>query len=435
MATPVETAWILAAAARLRELAKTDIISMEDFLLECQRGDRFDDLLMLVVNLRANRRTRMKWSRLRQELRGGQLSEAARRISFSALQILRAVRAEVFPFRSREFGGFVQQQLMLPLRAVRQLRLLGIGLSETNFRDTLREQAAVAFNAVTSAIAADGALVWFDNFFRPHYSSNPAQGDVSLNSTVVAVLPTASLLGDCPHVLSLDWMVGRLEMVCDRTRAGLPELRHIFDAIQMSALTAADIRVPLDEPRRSVTSLPWTPLVLSDQSVSSNLGLLLLLELCGVVCSQTRKKVVPLLVDVNIHYRIMKMACGRTMAEWDVPALLRCMPPVFGLWHAYKYVVVVVVRLHHSVLWFLVHGSLREGDKCPTSPGLRAYELIIAALLLAPMELRQGWRALVSAAWIDYDRDMRHYQVVAAYSGEMREARSLPKTSLPVPHM
>ena len=170
-----------------------------------------------------------------------------------------------------------------------------------------------------------------------------------------------------------------------------------------------------------MVSLPWTPLVLSDVTVSSNEGLLLVLEQCQVICSRTKCGVAPLLVDVNIHYRVLKMACSRTMVEWDIPALLKCLPPVFGLWHAYKYVVVVVIRIHHSVLWYLVHGSLAEGAKCPTSPGLRAYELVIAALLLAPLELRTGWRDLVNAAWVEYDRDMRSYQIVAGYSGDLQE--------------
>ena len=126
-------------------------------------------------------------------------------------------------------------------------------------------------------------------------------------------------------------------------------------------------------------------------------------------------------MDVNIHYRLLKAAWSASFGRWDVPSLLQTVPPLFGLWHGYKYVVIQVARQFHSAVWYLIRGTLRVGDHTPTSPTLRTYELLFAALLQVPQTLKDDL-AVMHDRWCslrDHDRNvMQLVGVSTLYSQE-----------------
>ena len=54
------------------------------------------------------------------------------------------------------------------------------------------------------------------------------------------------------------------------------------------------------------------------------------------LAQRTECGVAPVLVDENIHYRVYKLAWSTPFAAWRVPRFLQVVPPLFGIWHAYK---------------------------------------------------------------------------------------------------
>ena len=174
-----------------------------------------------------------------------------------------------------------------------------------------------------------------------------------------------------------------------------------------------EIRVPLDVQRPQVTSLPWTPFQVSECCVSSQAGLLRFMRFSARLAARTQCRVAPVLVDENIHYRLHKLAWSSAFSAWNIPRFLQVVPPLFGIWHAYKYCVIQVARRFHCCLWYAVRGTLSPGDQVPTGPPLRTYELVFAALLQLPLPMRESltnmrhrWDTLRS-------RDEEAYQVVA----------------------
>ena len=109
-------------------------------------------------------------------------------------------------------------------------------------------------------------------------------------------------------------------------------------------------------------------------------------EFCQGVARQTRFAV-PMLVDLNIHYRLLKLAYGRPNQAWDVGGLDRT-PPLFGVWHPYKYVCTCVYRQFHSFFVYLSYGTVSPGDQFPAGPWLRSIELTMAAVLQCLDEVR-----------------------------------------------
>ena len=82
----------------------------------------------------------------------------------------------------------------------------------------------------------------------------------------------------------------------------------------------------------------WRPFALSKEKVTGGVGLLNLLHFAKDTAQQTNR-VLPLLVDKNIHYRIPKLLYGAKNQRWNMRAYLRYVPVVYGVWHAYKFVV------------------------------------------------------------------------------------------------
>ena len=71
------------------------------------------------------------------------------------------------------------------------------------------------------------------------------------------------------------------------------------------------VRAPLDVRRdaRTVQAPSWRPFVLSKEKVTGCVGLLHLLHFAKDTAQRTNR-VLPLMVDENIHYRILKLLYG-----------------------------------------------------------------------------------------------------------------------------
>ena len=128
----------------------------------------------------------------------------------------------------------------------------------------------------------------------------------------------------------------------------------------------------------------------------------------------------PVLVDENIHYRLHKLAWSEPFLRWDVLQFLKVVPPLFGVWHAYKYCVIQVAKKLHSSLWHAIRGTLPVGTNVPTGPPLRSYELAFAGLLQLPLSLRQRVTAMRKQWAALYQQDEQRLQVVATDTSRTR---------------
>ena len=98
---------------------------------------------------------------------------------------------------------------------------------------------------------------------------------------------------------------------------------------------AGNLRAPLDVRRDSaaVQTPVWRPFALSKEKMTGGVGLLKLLQFAKDTAQQTNR-VLPLVVDKNIHYMILKLLYGAKNQRWNMPAYLRHVPIAYGVWHA-----------------------------------------------------------------------------------------------------
>eukprot|EP00667_Euglena_gracilis_P020534 EG_transcript_22263 len=138
--------------------------------------------------------------------------------------------------------------------------------------------------------------------------------------------------------------------------------------------------------RDAMRSLRWRPFSLTEQTVSSNRDLLQLLE--TVLQLQARSgRQLPLLVDENIHYRILRLLYSAPALRFRMGEHLANVPLLYGIWHAYKHTVTVVYRAFFPVLAHL-EVPVGAGGSRQLTTSLRSHrkvlymEKLFASLLL-----------------------------------------------------
>ena len=72
---------------------------------------------------------------------------------------------------------------------------------------------------------------------------------------------------------------------------------------------------------RTVQAPVWRPFALSKEKVTGGVGLLNLLQFAKDTAQQTNR-VLPLLVDETIHYRILNFLYGAKNQPWNMHAYL-----------------------------------------------------------------------------------------------------------------
>ena len=160
-----------------------------------------------------------------------------------------------------------------------------------------------------------------------------------------------------------------------------------------------NVRAPLDVRRdtRTLQAPVWRPFALSKEKVTGCVGLLNLLRFTNDTAQQTNR-VLLLLVDENIHYRTLKFWYGAKNQRWNMRAYLQYVPVVYGVWHAYKFVVTHTFRVFWPILPYLRKGLLRPGSTILSNPKLIVMEKTIAALMLATPRTLRLYRRKVQAA-------------------------------------
>ena len=133
------------------------------------------------------------------------------------------------------------------------------------------------------------------------------------------------------------------------------------------------------------------PFAMSKEKETGGVGLLNLLQFAKNTAQQTNR-VLPLLVDENIHYGILKLLYGAKNQRLIMPAHLRYIPVVYGVWHAYKFVVTHTFRVFWPILTYLRKDLLRPGSTILSYPKLIVIEKTIAALLLATSRILRPYR-------------------------------------------
>jgi hypothetical protein len=211
------------------------------------------------------------------------------------------------------------------------------------------------------------------------------------------------------------------EATIARTVTQVEAVREYLDA-RLSVVLSGDfnrthVRAPLDVCRYNVISLCWRPLLLTDSAVGDQLGLLRMLRLCQSVHYASDGNPTAILVDENLHYRIHKLHWARTYQYWSINRLTVQTPILYGVWHAYKQVVLETYRFFHPFYVLLCRGPVPDTVQVASGPKLRTVELLMASLLLIQKDTFNVCVQAPELCCVEEEQLLREYQLVATSTG------------------
>jgi hypothetical protein len=280
----------------------------------------------------------------------------------------------------------------LSRRTQRELRPSGLVVLNPG---TLAEQAAVAARHIWEFVHRAQCVLWIDNWCWLRWGTDPVHPSYSQNVTAMAILrldvltdrtalPTRTLLlPTFPGHVEVPYLVRHMEAAVALCVSSSTRLFTSIHGINRADLQTSWIRVPLDLQREGMRSLQWRPLSLTEQNVSATEDLLELLDSAREVQQRTGRQM-PLLVDENIHYRVLRMLYSAPFAAFDMHRYLADVPLVYGIWHAYKHTLTVVYRVYLPVLVHLEVVDAGSSQAVVRSHRRVLYiEKLFAALLLA----------------------------------------------------
>ena len=371
-----------------RAVVRYQATTVREFVALLQRPNHpLRGVLALMWRLRQRPQDRHTWQEVEQQLaapRREQWATLLFRQAYGLYVMLRYRANPRLPSATVELAGGIH----VPRRALAHLRRMGLVPFAPYSREEVGSQAAQQMRNLWGSMAGVSVVVWFDSYYKPRLVYNPVYpaGGGGLNSTVMAVLHLPRLPRPMQYLPVAHWDAQRRN-VAVMLRRHWPYLKEqIANVNRIRGSDQLPIRVPLDIHRDDVQSLQWLPLSLNPHLVGTTVGLVELLAFCEVLRDQARPPM-PLLVDVDIHQRLTKLAYGLGTQGYPVRELLATMPPLFGVWHAYKYVCLVTLRVFLPAFTYLIQGTVEPGREAPTWAKLRRIELVLAAILRLPQRL------------------------------------------------
>lgn len=253
-------------------------------------------------------------------------------------------------------------------------------------RRSIAERGAEQQAKVWASLRGVCAVLWMDNWYRRHYRATPVASNVSLDVTAVSVLHTSAL----PHFVghpNLTKLVDSIPSVLARCRQQWTAHVQVCKDLTIEDLDPEQIRAPLDINRPPDRSrLYWLPFGIYESRTGHNLELLDLLILVKAVQQQTTKQL-PLLVDCNIHYRILKLMYSKHTVNYNVTGWLHEIPLIYGVWHPYKHLCNLVFRSFLPFFAYVMDGDLKPGSKVYSNPKLFVIERTVACLFLSVQDI------------------------------------------------
>ena len=171
----------------------------------------------------------------------------------------------------------------------------------------LKDQANEQALSLWQQMSGTPHCIWFDNFYRKRFVPVPGDENRSLNCTAMAVQKLDSNPPFVPPLPSPDDLRAHCGPWSIRMSESHKDLITVVKDLTIDPIPLSAIRAPLDVTRRGVTHTQWQPFLLSDHVVGETPDLVHILKDI-VNIQQHTGSFLPILIDENIHYQVLKLA-------------------------------------------------------------------------------------------------------------------------------
>ena len=288
----------------------------------------------------------------------------------------------------------------------------GLTLQRRPLRNKLRSRAA---KREAAFVGSKVCVLWMDNFNRQRYSKNPAATrNQSINGTAMAKLPIDVGQAGWQGQPNVKAMYNKVDQVASALVSSHRAFVNSVRTLELENLQYEDVRVPCDRRRRGVSAASWLPHDVREGNIGSLEGLAVGLKYASQL-QLTTGRVQPVMSDVNIFYRSLKLMYGTTFAHDNVRGAMENVPFVFGVWHAYAH---CVKRCYAAFKSFWVCMEYKEllsssdATQVYSYPKLVTLEHMIVAMFLARDDVKVRLNQTLQSNNADVLVDLGKWQLV-----------------------
>ena len=282
-------------------------------------------------------------------------------------------------------------------------------------RATPKKLAAKRRAEVVNAWCNHGAIIWMDNFNKFRYARNVnEERDQCINGTVFAIIPLKDNMEDTwPGWQPLSVLMKKMEDVKHMILRSSAGFSNEVKTLKQNPLSFDQVRVPCDVRRLGASNFGWTPWSVNGENIGSTLGMLSSLGYAMDLQMKTGK-VMPIVVDVNVYYRIVKMLYHKDLISVNIRGAFREHPLVFGLWHAYAHCVkrtFVIFKTIWAALEYPGFIKYPETTNVYLKPRVDALEQMVVAMYLIHSERTDQIRSTVRQCKADFGEGSRMHRL------------------------
>ena len=359
-------------------LAGNEYSSQADFLGDAANGGAAAEFVKWALALRQDSRSRkglgdfiQEWGRVNA---GFQASRWYSAFAQEVFNLWRIMHLRCVPMTSRPLDNVHGQS-----RAQRR-KMSRTGACK-NKEPSVSELSDIIAVKLWARIGRGQWMAWFDNFYRRRFAPSPHNDNLSLNCTAVTLLKLPNALPPFVAFPSLSEMEDSIPRLARDLVASHRQLICAVGDLTSQRIDAKWIRCPLDIKRFGVRSVAWQPFLLSPLETGRQDHLVVLLQLMNQLQSRNNK-VWPVLVDEQIHYRILKLMYSVSYSKYRVNTWLTRTPPIYGVWHPYKYALTLCYRSFFPLMVYFANGRLEPGTAVPSFRKIIYMERMFACLLI-----------------------------------------------------
>jgi hypothetical protein len=263
--------------------------------------------------------------------------------------------------------------------------LSGTGLVHAR-KEPTRAIAAKTHASLMTAITGSPFMLACDNYSILRWTNNPA-GDKNkkLDACSYAVLRVHAMpnFRGYPKLNIVFGAIGYMGTALVQYRQ---EMKASVAELLGQSLTYEGTRTPCDIRRVAVRRSLWRPLQIGMQDTKTTSGMAEVLNEIDVLRHTTGTPVVPILCDIDIYWRFLKMMYGRSYNDLNMARVFLHHPLHFGVWHAYKQCVTDVYERFMPLFVYLEYPAFRSAPATTSVtnfPKLILKERMVMCLFLA----------------------------------------------------
>ena len=347
------------------------------------------EFIKVCAGLRVNKRCRITLDRIRKVLARKQWLPWMTNFSKEAYYVLLGMRRMALPQAAVPSG----QSTIAFMRADSR-KLVHAGLTKPS-RLSIADHGALQFRKLWRSIIRRDIVVWGDNWWHAQFRANPVKPNVCLDVTAIAVLHTTPVSHSLGHPSVRDQVDPGGHSGHGSCSTARRNVEAVHPYAQYTHLSENHPCPPRCSPEAGRRQLICKLFGINESGTGQNQELLDLLDMLRSTPRHCQNPMA-LLVDCNIHYRVLKFLYSRAPVDWNFPARLWGMSLIYGVWHPYKHVCNIIWHELFPLFSYITAPVFGAGAHIYNQPTLIVIEKTIAALLLAAPDIRAQLRQKIT---------------------------------------